>query len=178
MCGSAAAAGRGEGGGEGLRLGDKTVQALLGKRKKIHVCFRFSCKERHQIQVMEKGGGGAKSDRDDISSQADEFVCFAAFQILWAPSPVSRSCFHPTLLLNSPAALVLLCPFCLANSLCSARQLFFFLVSNASPAIFLLRLIFSSIVSLFFLQDDREEGDKTLLIARLKCWQDASSARL
>lgn len=131
MCGSAAAAGAagGEGGGVGLRLGDETLRACLGKRmEKTHISgFLVKSVDRLQlIQVTVGGGEAVKSDGDDVSVKADELVCFSAFQIFWALSSVSHSCFHHTLLLHSPAALVLLCLFCLVSSLRSARQLIFF----------------------------------------------------
>lgn len=188
MCGSAAAAGAagGEGGGEGLRLGDETLRACLGERMEKARTSGFLVKSVNRLQLIQVtvgggGGGAAKSDGDDVSVKAHELVCFSAFQIFWALSSVSHSCFHHTLLLHSPAALILLCPFCLASSLRSARQLFFLsfprptCVSSGSSAT---SHFCPSFVSLFFCEMREKSETRRALIARVKCWRDASSARL
>lgn len=108
MCGSAVAAGGGEGGGEDLKIRDETLQACLGKRKESMCTSGFLVKNFNKSRSRKEEEAERKSDGDDVSAQADGFVCFAAFQILWAPSPVSRLAFI-TLCSSAPLPLLYFC---------------------------------------------------------------------
>lgn len=111
MCSSAVAAGGGgggKGGGEDLKIRDETLQACMGKRKESTCTSAFLVKNVNKSRSRKEEEAERKSDGDDVSVQADNFVCFAAFQILWAPSPVSRLAFI-TLCSSAPLPLLSFC---------------------------------------------------------------------